>query len=224
MKVKEMKVEQRPREKALRFGLKSLTDRELLAILLQSGNKNHTVFEIADDILKITDGLAKLFDLHPNALMDIPGIREGKALQLMASIELCRRALQAKAYETVIRVPEDLVRWFQLEYGYAKQEHFIAVYLNTKGKIISHHVLFIGTLNESCVHPRDIFKEAFLENACSVIVLHNHPSGDPAPSQEDIRFTLKLKEIAAMMSVQFLDHLIISKNDWFSFRQSAYLD
>lgn len=224
MKVKEMKLEQRPREKALRFGLKSLSDQELLAVILQSGNKKHNVLEIADDVLQMTEGLVKLFDLHPNALMEISGVREVKALQLLAGIELCRRALQAKAYQVAIHSPDDLVQWFQVEYGYSKQEHFIAVYLDTKGKIISHHVLFIGTLNESCVHPRNIFKEAFLENACSVMVLHNHPSGDVSPSKEDVSFTKKMEEIAKMMNVQFLDHLIIGKDDWFSFRQNQYLD
>jgi DNA repair protein RadC len=224
MKVKDMNEAERPREKALRFGLKSLTDEELLALMLQSGNKKRSVFAIAKEVLEVSNHLSNLFDLSPNRLMQIQGIREVKALQLLASIELCSRAAKARAYSHVIAVPNDIVQWFKLEYAYEKQEHFVAVYLDTKGKIISHHLLFKGTLNESCVHPRDIFKEAFLENACSVLCIHNHPSGDPQPSEADICCTKQIKEVAQVMGIHFLDHIIVGKEGWYSFRQSQYLD
>lgn len=224
MKVKDMNEADRPREKALRFGLKSLTDVELLALMLQSGNKNRSVFAIAKEVFEVSNHLSNLFDLSPHRLMQIQGIREVKALQLLASIELCSRATKASAYSHVIAAPNDIVQWFKLEYAYEKQEHFVAVYLDTKGKIISHHLLFKGTLNESCVHPRDIFKEAFLENACSVLCIHNHPSGDPHPSDADIRCTKQINEVAQVMGIHFLDHIIVGKDGWYSFRQSQYLD
>lgn len=224
MKIKEMDRAERPREKALRFGIKSLTDVELLALILQSGNKQRSVFTIAKEVLETSNNLSTLFELTPNRLMQIQGIREVKALQILASVELCSRALKAQAYAKTIKLPEDVVQWFKVEYGSSKQEHFIAVYLDTKGKIISHHVLFKGTLNESCVHPRDIFKEAFLENACSVICVHNHPSGDPEPSPQDIACTKQIKEVADMMGIHFLDHMIVGKQGWYSFRQNQYLD
>ncbi len=223
MKIKEIEKDQRPREKALRLGIRTLSDVELLALIIQSGNKNHPVYEIAQEVLRISNSLANLFDLHAKQLMEIPGIREGKALQILASVELCKRAMRAHSYQSAIARPEDIVKWFELEYGYEKQEHFIALYLDAKGHILSHRVLFKGTLTESCVHPRDIFKEAFLESANSVLCVHNHPSGVCAPSKEDIECTKQIAAIAKMMGIQFLDHIIVGRNNYFSFRQSEIL-
>ena len=223
MKIKEMKEELRPREKALRNGIHSLSDLDLLALLISSGTKNHTVFEIAQDMLTKSDGLNRLFDMHINEFMQIKGIREAKALQIVGSIELCKRALQTKAYQTTITCPDDVTRWFELEYGTLQQEHFVVVYLNTKGKIITHRVLFIGSLNESIVHPRDIFREAFLQNAHSVLFVHNHPSNDVTPSMEDRVCTEQLVAISKVMGIQVLDHIIVGKNCWYSFKQEGEL-
>lgn len=220
MKIKDISKEFRPREKALRLGLETLTDRELIALIIQSGNKNRSVFEIAEDVLEVSESLSKLFEIHPQDLMKIHGIREGKALQILASIELCKRAMQANIYQTTIQKPEDIVKWFELEYGYVKQEHFLALYLDSKGHILSHSLLFKGTLTESCIHPRDIFKEAFLKSANSVLCVHNHPSGDPSPSLADIECTKQIRSVAQVMGIYFLDHIIIGRNTWFSFRQS----
>lgn len=132
MKVKEMEVEQRPREKALRYGLESLSDLELVALILQSGNKNRSVFEIASDVLKESEGLSKLMSMHANTLMQIQGIREVKALQLLASVELSKRVIRSKVYHTSIMRPEDVIEWFEFEYGSLPQECFIALYLDTK--------------------------------------------------------------------------------------------
>lgn len=219
-----MKEDQRPREKALRFGLGSLTDQELVALLISSGSKNRDVMKIASDIVDTSDHLAKLFEMNVYDLMQIQGIREVKALQMVAAIELCKRALRVDVYQKKIEHPDDLAEWFEAEYGHLEQEHFVAVYLDTKGKIISHRVLFVGTLNESCMHPRNIFKEAFEKNANAVLVTHNHPSGDPSPSKADLQCTAQLKEVAKMMGVQLLDHIIVGHNAWFSFRQAGYLD
>lgn len=219
MKVKEMFEEQRPREKALRYGLESLSDLELVALLLQSGNKQRSVFDIAQDVLNMTHGLSRLFDMHVNALMEIQGIREVKALNLLAGVELCKRAKRKGVYGKTIHTPEDVIDWFSFEYGTKAQEHFVAVYINTKGRIITHRVLFVGTINQSCVSPREIFKEAYLENAYGVIVLHNHPSGDCTPSQEDILCTRQLMEVATIMSIHFIDHIIIGKNSYYSFME-----
>ncbi len=224
MKIKEMNLEQRPREKAIRYGLSSLSDVELVALLLQSGNKKRDVFLIAEDLVIKSDYFAKLFELTLNDLIQIQGVREVKALQVLGSIELCKRAMKAEAYSTEISSPSDIINWFEITYGYEKQENFVAVFLDTKGKIITHRIIFKGTLNESCVHPRDIFKEAFLQNACSVIVVHNHPSGDPTPSQADISCTRQLVEISTMMGIHFMDHVIVGRNKWFSFREHKYLD
>ena len=224
MKVKEMEVEQRPREKALRYGLESLSDLELVALILQSGNKNRSVFEIASDVLKESEGLSKLMQMHVNTLMQIQGIREVKALQLLASVELSKRVIKSKVYHAPILKPEDVIEWFKFEYGTMSQECFIALYLDTKSKLISHRVLFKGTLNESVVHPREVFKEAFLQNANSVLIAHNHPSGDCTPSKADFEVTYKMVHVAMTMGVCLVDHIIVCKNQYYSFKEHKYLD
>ncbi|WP_295757926.1 DNA repair protein RadC [uncultured Holdemanella sp.] len=224
MKVKEMEVEQRPREKALRYGLESLSDLELVALILQSGNKNRSVFEIASDVLKESEGLSKLMQMHVNTLMQIQGIREVKALQLLASVELSKRVIKSKVYHASILKPEDVIEWFEFEYGVLQQECFIALYLDTKSKLIAHRVLFKGTLNESTVHPREVFKEAFLQNANSVLIAHNHPSGDCTPSQADFEVTYKMVHVAITMGVHLVDHIIVGQNQYYSFKEHKYLD
>ena len=224
MKVKEMEVEQRPREKALRYGLESLSDLELVALILQSGNKNRSVFEIASDVLKESEGLSKLMQMHVNTLMQIQGIREVKALQLLASVELSKRVIKSKVYHASILKPEDVIEWFEFEYGVLQQECFIALYLDTKSKLIAHRVLFKGTLNESTVHPREVFKEAFLQNANSVLIAHNHPSGDCTPSKADFEVTYKMVHVAMTMGVCLVDHIIVGQNQYYSFKEHKYLD
>lgn len=219
-----MEVEQRPREKALRYGLESLSDLELVALILQSGNKNRSVFEIASDVLKESEGLSKLMQMHVNTLMQIQGIREVKALQLLASVELSKRVIKSKVYHASILKPEDVIEWFEFEYGVLQQECFIALYLDTKSKLIAHRVLFKGTLNESTVHPREVFKEAFLQNANSVLIAHNHPSGDCTSSQADFEVTYKMVHVAITMGVHLVDHIIVGQNQYYSFKEHKYLD
>lgn len=224
MKIKEMSMESRPREKALRFGFGVLSDLELVAILLGSGSHNRSVFDIAQDLLDKSDNLANLYGMKVEDLTSISGIREARALKILSGIELCKRALRTQVYRTRITHPDQLIGWFEMEYGWLDREHFVAVFLDTKGNILSHRTLFIGTLNESTIHPRDIFKEAFVKNAYSVILIHNHPSGDPSPSQSDIDSTKRIKKIAKMMGIVLLDHIIVGHNKSFSFRQAKYLD
>lgn len=219
-----MSMDQRPREKALRFGLESLSDLELVALILQSGHKNRSVFEIAIDVLNESEDLSKLGNMHVNTLMGIDGIREVKALQLLASVELARRIKKAKVYHTEILRPQDVIEWFEYEFGSMDQECFVALYLNTQGKLISHRVLFKGTLNESAVHPRNVFKEAFLQNANSVLIAHNHPSGNCKPSRNDIEVTLQMVKVAKTMGVQLVDHIIVGANSYYSFKEHQYVD
>lgn len=193
-------------------------------MILQSGNKNRSVFEIASDVLKESEGLSKLMQMHVNTLMQIQGIREVKALQLLASVELSKRVIKSKVYHASILKPEDVIEWFEFEYGVLQQECFIALYLDTKSKLIAHRVLFKGTLNESTVHPREVFKEAFLQNANSVLIAHNHPSGDCTPSQADFEVTYKMVHVAITMGVHLVDHIIVGQNQYYSFKEHKYLD
>ena len=171
MKIQEMSMESRPREKALRFGFGILSDLELVAILLGSGSHNRSVFDIAQDLLDKSDNLANLYGMKVEDLTSISGIREARALKILSGIELCKRALRTQVYRTRITHPDQLIGWFEMEYGWLDREHFVAVFLDTKGNILSHRILFIGTLNESTIHPRDIFKEAFVKNAYSFILI-----------------------------------------------------
>lgn len=219
-----MNVDQRPREKALRFGLESLSDLELVALILQSGHKNRSVFEIAFDVLKESEDLSKLANMHVNTLMGIDGIREVKALQLLASVELARRIKKAKVYQAQIVKPEDVIEWFEYEFGNMNQECFVALYLDVRGKLISHRILFKGTLTESTVHPREVFKEAFLQNANAVLIAHNHPSGECNPSVSDLEITNQMVQVAKTMGVLLIDHIIVGANSYYSFKEHRYLD
>lgn len=223
-RIMEMKEEERPREKALRFGFGVLSDEELLAILLQSGNKHNLVFDMARAVLQKSEGLSRLFDLSVNELMEIPGIKEAKALNIMASVELSKRVLRNLKYRESLTSAKAIFDWFQFEIGFEKQEQFVTIFLDIRGRIITHKTMFKGTLTESSAHPRDIYKEAYLCNAHSIICVHNHPSGDPTPSNSDIYFTQQLCEVGEMMGIQLLDHVIVGRNNWFSFKQQRYLD
>ncbi len=219
MKIKEMEANQKPREKAIQYGVEHLSDLELIALLLQSGNRNRSVFDLAQDVLNVSQGLSNLCSMSIQQLMKISGIKQVKALQLVASIELSKRVLRNHVYKTQILSAQDVVDWFYLEYGTKPQEYFVVVYLNTKSMIITHKVLSIGTLNESCIHPRDIFKEAYLQSAYSILCVHNHPSGDCTPSQSDKRCTEQIQEIAEIMGIRFMDHVIVGTKEWYSFAQ-----
>ena len=224
MKVREMSPDERPREKAKREGLSALSNRELIALLLQSGTKSKSVLELADEVLSLCGSLGELMYMDPSDLMEINGIKEVRAIQLFAGIELCRRIDRSSLEKVAICSPDDLVRWLRLSYGYAQQEHFIAVYLNQQNEILHHRVLFIGTLNASMVHPREVFKEAMRQSASSIICAHNHPGGSAEPSSADHHVTRQIVESGKIVGIPLMDHIIVSPNAWFSFRQSGFID
>ncbi|MCF0107049.1 MAG: DNA repair protein RadC [Holdemanella sp.] len=224
MRVKELAENERPIQKALRFGFSSLNNVELIAIIVQTGVKNKPVFEIAREVLDKSCDLARLFEMDVKDLMEISGIREVKAIQLLAGVELSKRAMQANVYKQPIRNPEDIVEWFKLEYGNRKQEHFISVYLDSKLQIIKHSVIFIGTMNEALVDPKLIIKEAILCNAFSIICVHNHPTGNVKPSDDDFDVTERLEQACKAMGIILFDHIIVGKSDAYSFKMHGYLD
>lgn len=223
MKLQEIDPQERPREKALRYGIDSLSNRELLAVLLQSGTRQKSALDLADDVLRQCGTLDKLMQMDPRDLMHLHGIKEVRAIQLFAGIELAKRIRAQQVERYVVHTAEELIEWLQLCYGHEQQEHFIAVYLNQRNCIIHHQVLFLGTLQSSTVHPREIFKEALRCSASSVICVHNHPGGDPAPSLADRNVTTHIAQSGEMIGIPLLDHLIIAQQDWFSFRQSGLL-
>lgn len=224
MKVREMSPDERPREKAMRDGLASLSNRELIALLLQSGTRSKSVLELADEVLSMCGSLSALMYMDPNDLMEISGIKEVRAIQLFAGIELCRRIDRSALDKSAVTSPDDLVRWLRLRYGYEQQEHFIVVYLSQQNVILHHQVLFIGTLNASMVHPREIFKEAMRHSASSIICAHNHPGGNVEPSLADQQVTRQIVACGKLVGIPLLDHIIVGPDAWYSFRQSGFID
>lgn len=222
--MKDIKPEFRPREKALQLGIEVLNDEELLCLILGSGTPVSSVCSMAREILTATDQLSRLAEMDMSELTQIEGIGKARALGLMASVELAKRALKAKAILGQETSQDTLILWLQAEYGNAPQEYFIGIYLNPRGRVVSHKVLFKGTLDCSLIHPRDLFREAFRCNASSVLFVHNHPSQDITPSIADLHTTRNLMEAAEISGIRIQDHLIISGTEVFSFRQHHLLE
>ncbi|MBS3987741.1 MAG: DNA repair protein RadC [Erysipelothrix sp.] len=214
-----------PREKVKMFGWQSLSDDEVLAIMLRTGVKDFSVQEVAKQLLVTSKGLAGLTSLTMKECMSVKGISNIKAIELGASFELVKRVLRSSLpYMNVIDHPQVLFDWLRLEIGDKQQEHFLVVYLNTQHQIIGVKTLFVGTLDRSIIHPREIFKEAMAVSSSKIMIVHNHPSGTLTPSNADIQVTKNLKEIGELMGIPLLDHLIVSASGYVSLRQMNMFD
>jgi DNA repair protein RadC len=195
-----------------------------LAIILRTGTKNESVLQLAQRLIKEFQGLRMLMNASLEELMKIKGVGEAKAIQLLAAIELGKRIANMKNEERyVIRSPEDGANYVMEELRFLTQEHFVCLFLNTKNEVIHKQTIFIGSLNASIVHPRELFKEAFRRSAASMICLHNHPSGNPEPSREDIEVTRRLVECGRILGVDVLDHIIIGDKRYVSLKEKGYL-
>jgi DNA repair protein RadC len=216
--------EERPRERLLSDGPSNLSNQELLAILLRTGTKKESVLQLSNRLLNHFEGLRLLKDASVEEITSIKGIGQVKAVQIMASIELGRRIGRLQ-YEDryVIRSPEDGAKYVMDDMRFLSQEHFVCLYLNTKNQVLHRQTIFIGSLNASIVHPREVYKEAFRRSAASVICIHNHPSGDPAPSREDIEVTKRLVECGKILGIELLDHLIIGEHKYVSLKEKGYV-
>ncbi|MBS4208959.1 DNA repair protein RadC [Bacillus sp. FJAT-50079] len=222
--IRDFPAEDRPRERLINNGSESLSNQELLAILLRTGTKSESVLQLANRLLTQFDGLMWLKDAAIEELMNIKGIGQAKAVQLSAAVELGRR-ISNLSYDDrfVIRSPEDGANYVMNDMRFLSQEHFVCLYLNTKNQVIHRQTIFIGSLNASIVHPREVFKEAFRRSAASIICFHNHPSGDPAPSREDIEVTKRLVECGKMVGIEILDHLVIGDRKYVSMKEKGYM-
>lgn len=216
MKVKEMSTTSRPREKALAIGLSALTDYELIAIILRTGYQGKSVIQLAQEVLKMFP-LDKLNNVSIKQLMAIKGIKEVKALELLVCFELSKRTnLYISQKNDVISNPESLFNFIKSEIGALSNEQFLVVCLNTKNMIINYKIMFVGTVDVTVVHPRDIFKFAIENNASRIICAHNHPSGDVKPSNQDIKITKVLQKTGDMIGIQLVDHVIVSNSQVYS--------
>jgi len=221
-KIKDLPKIERPREKLISKGTQNLKDEELLAILLRTGREGKNVLELARQVLTKYPK-KRLLKMQYEDLIKIKGINSAKACTILAAIELVKRALE-KGEETlpIIRSTKDVIA--QAVYMRDKtREHLMTIYLNARNEMIFKKPMFIGTLNANLVHPREIFQEALKQNAASVILVHNHPSGDPEPSQDDLEITKRILEAGKIMGIDVLDHVIITKNKIFSFKEKKLI-
>lgn len=218
-KVKDLPIDDRPREKLLLRGSQNLTDAELLAILLRTGTKGKSVILMAQEIINKENNLAQLAAKSSADLIKTSGVGKDKAATLLAAFEISRRILsQTKWYaQKKITSPADVAEIFIPLLRDELKEQFIVVCLSSANKIIRFEKISIGNLNSSVVHPREIFKVAIENNSASIILIHNHPSENPEPSNEDISITKKLVESGKIMDIPIFDHIIIAGNSYTSF-------
>lgn len=218
-KVKDLPLDDRPREKLLLRGAQNLTDAELIAILLRTGTKGKSVIAMAQEIISKENNLAQLAAKSSADLVKTSGVGKDKAATLLAAFEISRRILyQSKWYsQKKITSPADVAEIFIPLLRDEIKEQFIVVCLNSSNKIIKFERISQGNLNSSVVHPREIFKSAVENNSASIILIHNHPSENPEPSNEDISITKKIVEAGKMMDIPVYDHVIIAGNSYTSF-------
>jgi len=222
MKMQDVPKTERPREKLISKGPQNLKDEELLAILLGTGVEGKNVIEVAKQILN-KYSKKRLLKLTYNDLSKIKGIGTAKACTILAAAELVKRALKI-GEETlpVIRSTKDVIA----QVGYLRnklREHLVATYLNARNEMLFRKHIFIGTLDANIAHPREIFSEALRQNAAAIILVHNHPSGDPEPSKADLEITKRILEAGKIMGIDVLDHVIITKNKVFSFKENKLI-
>ena len=223
IKIKDLPESEKPRERAIKCGISTLSNEELLSIILKTGTKNISVKTLASKVLQELKDINSLKDITINKLIKIKGIGKVKAIELIASLELGKRVYYLNDNKNnILNSSNKVFDYFKDILMYETQENFIAVYLDSKSRIISYKLLFKGTLNTSCVHPREIFKYAFLESAYSIIVIHNHPSGEVTPSAPDIELTNVLFEIGKLMGIPVIDHIIIGKTKYYSFYENMH--
>lgn len=225
IRIKEIPKEERPRERLIKFGVSSLSNEDLLAILLKTGTRNESAKDLANNLLAKLGTIKSLEDINYYSLSKIKGIGEAKACTILTAVELGKRINRDinTLQNVVVNSSELVYKFFRSLFLNKKQEYFYAVYLNNKKRVIDTKLLFIGTLNFSIVHPRELFKEALNFSASSIICIHNHPSGNVNPSKEDIELTKRLINAGTIMGIPVIDHLIVGKSEYFSFTDSGIL-
>ena len=219
MKIKEMKESERPRERLIHYGSNSLSDEEILSIILKQGYKDKSVKEVSMDLLNSINNLNDLKEITLEKLTSIKGIGQAGALTLLASIELGRRVYlkQDSNNKIVLKNSKSIYDYMKYLLFNKKQEYFYCLYVNSKKELIERKLLFMGTVNRSNTHPREIFKNAYLCSASGIICVHNHPTGDINPSMEDIYFTESLIELGKLSGIPLIDHIIVGDDNYYSF-------
>lgn len=219
--IKEMPKTERPRERLMLYGVDALSNEELLALLIRSGTKDLSVMELSKHILYHLEHITDLKSIKLSELTHIPGIKEAKATTILAAIELGKRLSSYRMTEKKkIIEPLDVYHILSPKIGHLDQEHFICFYLNIKGEIISYETIFIGTIHQTLIHPREILSIAIKLKASAVIFAHNHPTGDSYPSKADLDATDKLKDASRLLGIDLIDHIIIGHHQYYSMKAS----
>ena len=222
--IKDLPVQERPREGLLQYGPEYLSNRELLAILLETGTRNQSVFALADQLIAHFGSLRALACATYEEMAEIKGIGPAKAARVIAAFELTKRLSNSSLeVREVIRSPQDAADIVMDEMSLLDREHFVILMLNTKHAVIAKKVVSIGHLNASLVHPRELFKDVIKKSSAAVILVHNHPSGDPTPSEDDIRVTQRLCEAGRLLGISVLDHIVIGDKSYVSFREQGLI-
>src|SRR5574344_858197 len=219
MLIKEIPINERPRERLLTLGKESLSNEDLLSIVLKTGTIDKSVKEISLELLSQIRDISNLKNISFDKLISIKGIGNIKAIELLATIELGKRIFMNNVIDRNIslRNAKDIYESCKYLFYDKKQEYFYCLYFNSKQELIERKLLFMGTINKSVVHPREIFKEAYLCSASRIVCMHNHPSNDLTPSSEDIYLTKSLVQIGNINGIPVVDHIIVGDNNYYSF-------
>ncbi len=217
MKIKDIPTSERPREKLLSYGVDNLSNSELLAIILKTGTKDKSVTDIAIDLLN-KYSFEDLGKINIEELLLIKGIGIVKAIEVITAIELGKRIFFRRgSFNKKLSNAKEIVLYMKYKFFKLEQECFYALYFNTKQELIEEVRLFMGTNNRSVTHMRDVFREAYKLNASSIVVMHNHPSGDVSPSRSDILFTNALVKTGNIQGIPVVDHIIVGEDNFYSF-------
>ena len=220
-RIKDYLREERPMEKLLKNGVAILDNKELLAILIGSGTKEKNAIELSNDILANKFIGNQLLYSSVEELMEIKGIGMSKATRIVSGIELGRRLGMINSFDKMsYNSPESVADYFYDHYKTSNKEEFVILILDSKNKLLALDSVSVGTINSTIVHPREVFKSAIKKSANSIILVHNHPSGDPHPSKEDLQITRRLSEVGDIVGIKVLDHIVIGSNKHFSFKEN----
>ncbi|OXT09297.1 hypothetical protein CE561_01235 [Thermoanaerobacterium thermosaccharolyticum] len=223
--IKDLPEDDRPRERLIKYGPSVLSNVELMAIIIGTGNRDESAIMLSQRLLSEGNGLKYLLDTGVERLSEIKGIGLAKAAKIKAAIELGRRlALAGYSDGYIIKKPDDVISLLMDEMRYLNKEYFKVVMLNVKNKVIAVDTVSIGSLNTSIVHPREVFKAAIERSASSIIMVHNHPSGDPTPSREDIEVSDRIFKSGNLLGIKVLDHIIIGDGIGISLKEKGYYD
>ena len=217
--IREMNEEERPRERFKKYGVEALSNEELLSVLMRTGTKDRSVKELSLDLLKEIN-IHDFAKMNYNALKKIKGIGEVKAITILCAIEFGKRVLSKSNLAKQIKCGDDVFNLVKEELCYEIQEKFMAIFLDTRWNVIDKKILFVGTVNNSSITPRDVFREAVRCNAAGLILVHNHPAGSVDPSYDDIYLTNEFIRLGKMMGISVLDHVIVGRDKYLSIRSN----